>query len=304
MKIENHLLKKDGTAEKIVQNPSNNAQYNIVPKYLVIHYTAGDNAFSAIDWFKTKQNEGNPDRICAHIVIDVDGTITQLVPFNRRANHAGYSNWNGTESLNNHSIGIEIVNPGFCEKMPDNTYRRFIGKDKSGKKIYKTYPASTSSKIMKATHKHKFWKDADNFHWFKFPAAQLDAVYALSKLLITNYSLIAAVGHDDISPARKPDPGPMFFWDEFQLKVYGRLDNVGKIFIVDSSDGIASLRVNHDSSSLEIKKLTNGFEVGLIETFGMWHKVYLVNSKSDVVAADGSSIKKIGWVHSSLLILK
>ncbi len=301
MKIERHWLVAENNTEKISINKTDNVGYIIDPDYLVIHYTAGDTADSAINWFKN--TSGNPDRIAAHIVLDIDGTITQLVPFNRKANHAGYSNWEGLIGFNNYSIGIEVVNAGYVQKMPDGTYRRKVADATRTKPAqYKTYPASAASKISKTNHKHKFWTGADNQHWFKFPQAQLDSLYKMSKAIINEYQLVRAVGHDDISPARKPDPGPAFPWDNFKLNVSGQTDNIGKIYVVNTPD--TSFRAAPASGAAKIKTLNTGFEVGLIETNGLWNKVYLVNDKKDVVASNGSSIKVVGWVHSSLLTPK
>ena len=301
MKIERHWLIAENNTEKIIKNPTENVGFNIDPDYLVVHYTAGDTADSAINWFKN--TSGNPDKIAAHIVLDVDGTITQLVPFNRKANHAGYSSWDGVTGFNTFSIGIEVVNPGYVQKMNDGTYRRKIADAIRNKPAqYKVYPASAASKIIKTKHKHKFWDGVDNQHWFKFPQVQLDALYKMSKTIINEYQLVRAVGHDDISPARKPDPGPAFPWDEFKLKVSGHADNIGKIYVV-TTDG-TNFRAEPSSGAAKIKTLNTGFEVGLIETNGLWNKVYLVNDKKDVVAPNGSSIKTVGWVHNSLLSLK
>lgn len=300
MKVENHWLKATTAKEKIVKIATANQLNKITPSYLVIHYTAGDTSSSAINWFKAVPPQ-KPDRIAAHIVIDPDGTITQLVAFNRRANHAGYSTWDGLSGFNLHSIGIEIVNPGYLEKLTDGSFRRWINKSKNQ---FVSYPASEASKITKTNHKHKFWTDSDNNYWFQFPQVQLNSVYELSKTLIMQYGLINAIGHDDISPARKPDPGPAFPWDEFKVNVFGKTDAVGKTFIIKSDDGSANLRTDHDKNATLIKKLNNGYEVGLIETYGQWSKVYLVDKKIDVVDKDRKSIKSIGWVHNSLLVLK
>ena len=47
-------------------------------------------------------------RVSAHVLIQRDGRITQFVPFDRRAWHAGVSSYRGQESCNDFSIGIEL----------------------------------------------------------------------------------------------------------------------------------------------------------------------------------------------------
>ncbi|GAC1634331.1 MAG: 1,6-anhydro-N-acetylmuramyl-L-alanine amidase AmpD [Nevskia sp.] len=47
-------------------------------------------------------------RVSAHLCIFRDGRITQYVPFDRRAWHAGVSGWQGRERCNDFSIGIEL----------------------------------------------------------------------------------------------------------------------------------------------------------------------------------------------------
>lgn len=296
MKIKNHWLQADTPTEKIKLSKSANARDLIDPDYLIIHYTATETAQPAINWFMDTKN--NPDKIAAHIVLDTDGTITQLVPFNRRANHAGTSTWDGTSNLNFHSIGIEIVNAGFLEKLNDGSFKRQTA---SGVKLY---PATDNHKFVKATHKHKFWDAKDNQYWCIYPAAQLNALYILSKVLIDTYQLIAPVGHDDISPARKPDPGPAFPWNDFKTNVLLTNNNVGKIFTVNT-DG-TNFRNSFSTNAPIIKKLPKGYQVGLIASNGQWCKVYLVNTVSDVLQKQTGktrSVKTIGWIFSSLLNL-
>lgn len=303
MKINNHWLEPESAVEKIVISKTKNAGDLIDPDYVVIHYTATDNASAAIDWFMNTSS--NPDKIAAHIVLDLDGTITQLVPFNQKANHAGTSTWDGVDNFNSHSIGIEIVNAGFVEKLSNGSFRRNMGLDKNKNPIFKTYPASDSSRIMKASHKHKFWTAKDNQYWFVFPDAQLQALYKLCKLLFATYHPVTAVGHDDISPARKPDPGPAFPWDSFKTNVFGSTNNSGKIFTINTEG--TNMRSTFSTSAPVIKKLPPGYEVGLIETNGQWSKVYLVDKQQDVLIKQGTkmrSIKTIGWIFSSLLTLK
>lgn len=47
-------------------------------------------------------------RVSAHLCIFRDGQVTQYVPFDRRAWHAGVSSWQGRERCNDFSIGIEL----------------------------------------------------------------------------------------------------------------------------------------------------------------------------------------------------
>lgn len=47
-------------------------------------------------------------KVSAHLLIDRNGNIVQLVPFHKRAWHAGRSSFHGRENCNDYSIGIEL----------------------------------------------------------------------------------------------------------------------------------------------------------------------------------------------------
>lgn len=47
-------------------------------------------------------------RVSAHAVIFRDGSVNQYVAFDRRAWHAGVSQWRGRERCNDFSIGVEL----------------------------------------------------------------------------------------------------------------------------------------------------------------------------------------------------
>jgi len=59
---------------------------------------------------------------------------------------------------------------------------------------------------------------------------QLEVLTGLCIELMQRYPLITAervVGHSDIAPGRKVDPGPLFPWDRFRAALKtGRVDNV------------------------------------------------------------------------------
>jgi len=98
--------------------------------------------------------------------------IYRLVDESRRAWHAGESAWRGQTQLNAASIGIEIVNLG-----------------------YKPRPDGSSA-------------------WAPYPPEQIDLVIALVKDIVARHQIRPEriLGHSDIAPQRKIDPGPAFPW--------------------------------------------------------------------------------------------
>src|SRR5271156_4492223 len=74
---------------------------------LILHYTGMRTAQAAIERLCDPEA-----RVSSHYVVDEDGEVIRLVPEERRAWHAGVSYWRGHDTLNDRSIGIEIVNPG------------------------------------------------------------------------------------------------------------------------------------------------------------------------------------------------
>ena len=50
--------------------------------------------------------------------------------------------------------------------------------------------------------------------WFDYPPAQQDAIVALVKDIVQRHQILPerVLGHSDIAPQRKQDPGPRFPW--------------------------------------------------------------------------------------------
>ena len=76
-------------------------------KFLIFHYTGMKNETVALKKLTKIQSE-----VSSHYFIRNNGDIVLLVPDLYIAWHAGKSSWRHYESLNKHSIGIEISNPG------------------------------------------------------------------------------------------------------------------------------------------------------------------------------------------------
>jgi len=165
-------------------SPHYNQNREIVPNLLVIHYTAGASARSTAEWCTLPES-----RVSYHVIIDRDGAIIQQVPFNRRAWHAGQASWNGHNDVNSFSIGIGLANWGWLP--PDKG-------------------VNTPGIIGTLLSPHKSNPDKP-YLWECYPRAQLLTLCALVAALVEAYPISAVVGHDDIAPNRKLDPGPAFY---------------------------------------------------------------------------------------------
>jgi AmpD protein len=101
--------------------------------------------------------------VSAHLLIDRQGIVTQFVPFDLRAWHAGQSSYCGRDNCNDYSIGVEL------EGVDDSPYteRQYQSLIEVTQQLLQAYPKLNKKRI---------------------------------------------VGHSDIAPNRKTDPGPAFDW--------------------------------------------------------------------------------------------
>ena len=146
-------------------------------KFIIIHYTGMKSEKGALDRLTNIQSE-----VSSHYFIKNNGEIITLVPDLYIAWHAGKSSWKNFKSLNRHSIGIEISNPGH------------------------------------------------QFNYKKFSDKQIYSLIRLSKFLIKKYKISPRniLGHSDIAPERKKDPGEKFPWEflaKNKISLWHKLNN-------------------------------------------------------------------------------
>ena len=75
-------------------------------------------------------------RVSAHLLIERDGSITQFASFDRRAWHAGASEFGGRQRCNDYSVGIELEGSDF-DGFTDAQYSALNGVLAA---VVRTYP--------------------------------------------------------------------------------------------------------------------------------------------------------------------
>ena len=76
--------------------------WRLHPQAVVLHFTESDSASGVIAQFsRDTPNHGELPGVCAHYLVDTDGTVYELVPTSVMCRHA--------IGLNHRAIGIEVV---------------------------------------------------------------------------------------------------------------------------------------------------------------------------------------------------
>lgn len=255
MEIKNHVLQGDNIRKPVWTSKKSGKFGEALPDTIIMHYTAGP-------YQPTLNTLTNPRvKASAHVIVDRDGQITQLVPFNEIAWHAGSSSYGGRVGFNKYSVGIEIVNSGPLTKS-GNLFRSWFG------------AAYNPSDVIEAIHRNQTRPK----YWHIYTEDQIQSVTELSRLLIEEYRMKHILGHEEIAPRRKTDPGPAFPLDRLRnnLLTGDRSEN-GKERLPDEARIVANrlnIRETPSTSGEKIAKpLTKGKKVRIIDELNGWYKV-------------------------------
>ena len=193
LEIKNDLL----LSAKQIHDP---AQGNsMTPKVIVIHFTCSYNLPDTVEYFKQDVTD-------IHLLVDKDATTVQMVPFNRTADHAGKSSWNGYTSLNRYAIGIEAINIGPLIKK--------------GSEFIDCYKRVHKGPVVR-------YPILGYEYWEPFTDAQLNRIIDIVATLCAHYQIPIrnVCAHHEASPGRKVDVGGCInmSMDEFRKRVELRM---------------------------------------------------------------------------------
>ena len=190
--------------------------------------------YTALDNDKSLQVLTQQSVSSHYLVNDLpDDEIHLLVDENKRAFHAGLSYWRNNTGLNDNSIGIEIVNTGYTT-------------NKSGNKQF-----------------------------YDFPEYQYQKVAALVKDIVERYMIPPTniLGHSDIAPSRKQDPGPLFPWkrlyQEYLIGMWYDENTKQNLYDTASNEVYSSYNDSNFISKTQEQFRNFGYE---IQITGKWDK--------------------------------
>lgn len=72
---------------------------------LVIHADGAAKASASVSWIRSKES-----KVSYHVLIDRDGSVYSFVPLDRKAWHAGVSEYRGRKNVNDFSLGMAFSN--------------------------------------------------------------------------------------------------------------------------------------------------------------------------------------------------
>lgn len=254
----NHLLQGDNVTHLIAsKNKVKFNQGNL--DTLIVHYTAGRSAESSANYLQ------RPDvKASAHLVIGRNGEIYQLVPFNIISWHAGESNYGGRSWYNNYSIGIELDNAGALTKT-GNEYQSWFGRKYA------------QSEVMQSVHRN----ESDLGFWHIYTEKQLEMNEEITSLILGKYKgIVNILGHEEISPDRKQDPGPAFPLDKFRRLMLGddRIDKTPDSKVIPTAGSIIPGKLNiRAGAGSSFDKVANplvaGQNVKILDEENGWYRV-------------------------------
>lgn len=191
-------------ADRSIAMPTQGTYAGKYPIGAVVHFTAGRSLRGDKDARLTVE-DGAKKKHC-YFCVSATGKVFQTAPLSHWGWHCGSSHYPGLgNNLSNRIVGIEVCNAGRLTKTA-NGFESWWNKDyPEGSKLRTYFQEAEVRRVEKAENV----RVAGHFH--AYTKEQEEALIDLLMWLYTNnpsvFKIDYIVGHDEISPGRKDDPG-------------------------------------------------------------------------------------------------
>lgn len=192
----------------------NRGKYPHGLKGAIVHFTAGNfgSLENAVECIKYGAKQGY-----SYLCIASNGELIQAHDVLQWGYHCGDSRWPGLGSgLSDQLIGIEICCAGRVERNGDH-FKSWFGKE-------------IEKKDVRSSSDHDYQGEPGFYHKYT-PNQELTLIKTLFwlKKNIPSFNFDYVLGHDEVSPGRKNDPGaslsmPMPEFREFLKEHYEKAD--------------------------------------------------------------------------------
>lgn len=259
MQIDNHRI-KNGDVKLVPTNKHSGKFGANLPDTIIVHYTATRSLQVAVNTLAKSEKKAS-----AHLVIGKNGEIVQLVDFDTVAWHSGKSEYKGRKWFNRYSVGIEIDNPGWLRR--------------SGNMFTTWYEKEVGLKdVVEARHRNP--ETTERF-WHRYTERQIEVVEDICEVLAKTYNIKHILGHEEVSPGRKQDPGPAFPLDKLRANILAadrdQIEGPEDAFPIDGVVTVnTSLNIRSEpnpNAEKVAKPLRNNQRVTILDEEDAWYKV-------------------------------